>query len=534
MARVDFIRTEVAIFWPIWEMIKDVITGEWQVKRKRDLYLPRPNAADTSKANKLRYEAYLKRAVFFNVTKRTLSGLVGMVFMRDPVANLPASMQFLLTDASGSGLSLVQMAKRAVQFTVAYGRCGLFVDYPKLNGPTTVKAQQEGYVRPTITLFAPRMLYNWRTVTMGGKVQLSLVVMEETFIAQDDGFEAQEGQQFRVMRLVALSDALQTMKLAGVPADTPISVADNTSNDMIVAYTPMIYQVEIWRKQNGAVGHSIFQIYWPVDNTGAWLDFIPFTFIGSENNDADVDNPPLYDLAAVNIAHYRNSADYEDAINLVGQPTPVLAGLAQDWVENVLHGSVSLGSRAAIPLPVGATAQLLQASPNTMVKEGMDAKEKQMVALGAKLIEAASVPRTATEAQIDQTSERSALSSCAQNVEHAITQALKWAGNFIGGVDADDITYSLNTEFDLTKMSPQEMQAVVAAWQADALAKTEMRQALTRGGYATLNDDDFAIAVQEQKDEDVANMAAMTAAMPPPPMPPQGTVNENEYSEAAE
>jgi hypothetical protein len=55
----------------------------------------------------------------------------------------------------------------------------------------------------------------------------------------------------------------------------------------------------------------------------AW-NYIPFTFVGSVNNDETPDLPPLYDLAVLNVAHYRNSADYEESCYMVGQPTPYL------------------------------------------------------------------------------------------------------------------------------------------------------------------------------------------------------------------
>src|SRR3546814_14860468 len=92
---------------------------------------------------------------------------------------------------------------------------------------------------------------------------------------------------------------------------------------------------------------------------------------------------------------------------MVGQPTAWFSGLTKDWVEDVFRGRVFLGSRAAIPLPTGGQAGLLQVNPNSMPKEAMDQKERQMVALGAKLITQASVSRTLGEAQIEESSANS-------------------------------------------------------------------------------------------------------------------------------
>ena len=62
------------------------------------------------------------------------------------------------------------------------------------------------------------------------------------------------------------------------------------------------------------------------------LGTIPFSFVGADNNDATVDESPLYPLAQLNVAHYRNSADYEQSLFIVGQATPVFTGLTDEWV----------------------------------------------------------------------------------------------------------------------------------------------------------------------------------------------------------
>ena len=95
-----------------------------------------------------------------------------------------------------------------------------------------------------------------------------------------------------------------------------------------------------------------------------------------------------------------------------------------------LKGEVQLGSRAAVPLPEGGSMGLIQASANSMPKEAMDTKERQMVALGAKLVEQKQVQRTATEAGLENASETSVLASAANNTAEAFRKALKWCMEF--------------------------------------------------------------------------------------------------------
>ena len=219
-------------------------------------------------------------------------------------------------------------------------------------------------------------------------------------------------------------------------------------------------------------------------------------------------------MASINVAHYRNSADYEESCFIVGQPTPVLTGLTEEWVKDVLKGTVAFGSRGGIPLPVGGDAKLLQATENTMIKEAMEAKERQMVALGAKLVEQKQVQRTAFEAKVEATSEGSTLSSTAKNVQAAYVWALKWCAKFVGVPDTA-ITFELNTDFDIARMTPEERAQAIKEWQGGAITFEEMRAVLRKSGTATEED-------EQAKTKIAAETAAAMALATPANVPGDG------------
>jgi len=463
MPNVAFVRKDLKALLPLYQLIRDAIDGEVKIKAGKTKYLPQPNAEDESDENIQRYKAYVERAVFYNVTARTLKGFVGQVFLRDPVIEVPTLLKIVEEDANGGGVNITQSSKKAVGYVLSHGRAGLFVDYPATEGVASRAQLEAGDIRPTLNLYAPWRVLNWRTTKRGAREILSLVVLSETYIQSDDGFEMKEAEQFRVLRLGKSKDNVQ----------------DNIDEGEDV------YTVEVWRKEGGKFGIS--ESYQPRDSSGALLKEIPFTFIGAENNDVDIDNPPLYDLASLNVAHYRNSADYEESCFIVGQPTPYFAGLTEEWVNKVMGGTVTLGSRGAVPLPEGGSAGLLQAEANTMPKEAMEHKERQMVALGAKLVEQATVQRTATEADLEATSENSTLSSSAKNVSAAYKWGLEWCAVFVG-VPETGIVFELNTEFDIANMTPQERAQVISEWQSGAITFGEMRENLRKAGVAKLDD----------------------------------------------
>lgn len=479
MPNVSFEHPELKDARPQYELIADAVAGEHKVKSRKTKYLPQPNPSDLSEANRARYDAYRTRAVFYNVTRRTLAGLVGAVFETAPTENVPDDLKAIIADASGGGISLEQLAHKAVRLTLSQGRMGLFIDFPDTpDNPNGLPKAEADKLRPTITAYKPLDIVNWRVDEMDGVDVLTLVVLREDYIVSDDGFQQTKKEQYRVLRLVGGQ-----------------------------------YVAEIWRGNT-----KPFKTFNPTDYNGKPLDHIPFMFVGAENNDAEIDDPPMYDLASLNMAHYRNSADYEELVYIIGQPTAWFSGLTKDWVDDVFKGEVQLGSRAAIPLPVDGQAGILQVEPNTAAFEAMEHKEKQMVALGAKLVEQRNVQRTAREAVMDNKGETSQLATAARNVSTGLEWALAECRLFIAANTDSEIEYQLNTDYGLSDLTPEELNMIMKAWLDRGISFTEMRVSLRQAGIATLEDDkarteiDTEIEVQSQREVDKLEATAKAQA----------------------
>jgi hypothetical protein len=515
---IAYVRDEVTHYQPMWDLIRDALEGEPAIKGEYGCrasaytgsnrrsggqarrYLPQPNPTDTTKVNQERYRQYVERAVYYNFSRRTRDGMVGQVFLRPPVVKKPKALDCLDNNADGQGLSLVQVAKRATQNALSYGRGGLLTDYPETTGPMTPDAMKEGNIQPTIITYYPWQITNWATRMIGGFSALSLVVLEETVIEEsNDEYALSTMTQYRALRLDPTNEYI-------VEKHAPVAGSSATSRNAKPSYAKVVTK--------------------PTDADGKPFKEIPFVFTGSEANDIIPDQPPMYDLCSLNIAHYRNSADYEESCFQCGQATPVITGVNKYWVDNVLKGAIQLGSRGSISLPEGATADLLQTKPNSQPFEAMKHKEEQALALGAKLVQASTKQRTAMEAMIDSTSETSVLHNVANNVSAAIEQCLRWAAKFLGiivpegNVEADDtssdsnvIQYKLNTEYELTRMNANDRLAVIKIWQSGAICYNEMRAVLKVDGTATM-DDDEALAIIQEEQAQAAILGGATIADP--------------------
>ena len=477
MPNVGFKRKELKRQLGKYEKIRDCLEGEEAVKDKGSLYLPIPEASADETENMKKFKKYLQRAVFYGVTSRTTEGLVGQVFQKEIVFDVPTQFGFLQMDIDGAATTLEQHAKCTLEEIVSIGRGGLLVDSPVVEeGQVVTRADVEnGSIRPRVIFYRAEQIINWREINVGGQTKLSLLVLKEDTEVDDDGFEFKHEDRWREIRL------------------------DEE--------TGTVY-VQMWkRKDKSKTGQGETNEFEEdgepiqlLDKDGNQLQEIPFSFIGVLNNDSSVDEPPMNTLANLNIAHFRDSADYQQSSFLCGQPTPVFTGLTQQWVDDNMSGPITLGSSNAVALPVGGQAQLLQAEPNSQPFEAMKHKEEQMKAVGAKLIEPGTVEKTATEAEIEETSEASILSSAAKNVSAAYEKAIMYCSIFFGDseLSLDEITVKLNSEFQITGLSAQERQEVVAAWQNGVLVWEEVREVYRKKGIATLSDDEARTKIDDE------------------------------------
>jgi hypothetical protein len=481
---VEYVRPEVQERLVDWRDIRAVLKGERAVKELGPELLPRPNPDDTSQDNLLRYQAYITRAVLYNASARTLLGMVGYVFAKEPTIELPPPLEPLKDNADGAGTTLAAQSKTVLARALGYGRCGMLVDYPKTDGPVSKAQLDAGEVRPTILIYEPEDIINWDVEQVGSLQKLNLLVLKEKeMVRKDDGFCMEERIQYRVIRRVG--------KDVTVEIHREVEVDQKNVN-------PPTKTKEF----------KIVETFVLTDKSGGPLGEIPFVFVGAESNDPTVDVPPILDLVRLNIGHYRNSADYEEACYQVGQPTAYVAGVTEGWVKDVWGGTLRLGSRTVIALPVGGSAGLLQVQPNSMPHEAMEAKEKQMISLGARLVEQRTVRRTATETMLDYSSDTSILSSAAESVIRAYRLAFKFAALFTGG-DVKDTVMRLGEPLSRDILDPQAQMALVATWQAGAISGAELRRSLMRAGIAY--EEDF---VPEPPVEEVTEEGSTTGEKP--------------------
>lgn len=480
-----------------WSVVRDVVSGDNALRT--DIYLPQLNATDASVENVSRNKAYRSRAVWYPATQFTLEGLVGLAFHRDPVTELPTELDYLLEDCDGLGVSLYQQSQSVLQNNLAVGRHGLFVDWSEALGHPLIKA------------YHAEAIINWRYDIVDGKATLRMVILEEEAEEEEGEWGILLVKQWREIRL---NDA-GNVEVRLWREDTGVTktkrlVAMGTVKNEVTGEEQIIEAVEL--RSRGAV-----------------LTEIPFTFIGSNNNDASIDPAPLYGLAQLNLAHFRNSADYEDSVFFCGQVQPWISGLTEQWRDFMQNPFVLdangerrytgqkmyIGSRSPLLLPQGAAFGMAQAQPNSLAKEAMEHKEAQMVAVGARMIEATKVNKTATGENNDREATTSVLSLCVVNVSEAYQKAIGFCARFMDMKEADYAdAFKIQQDFVQLQANPQLMAELTKSWQSGLLAKNDVRDFFRRLGLIATERSNEDIDKDVESEEPLGTMGLPAPGIP--------------------
>lgn len=485
----DFVNPEYTAAMPWWVDTRVAVAGTPALMATPYLYLPDPAPLDQCDEARARYNGYLARAVYLNATGRTKVSLMGIALSDWPTLEVPTAMEYVETDADGAGLSIYSLTQVVVGELLEAGRGGLFVDYPsRAEGDSVSLAEQAAGTVPRIVFYKTEDIRDWAYTRVGNEMKLSFLKLYEVRQSRTaDGWSQSNIETYRVLRL---QDG--------------------------------VYTVEVLEKQSSgwvSTGQVI-----PRDSTGSPWREIPFQWLGAEINRAAPGKPPLYDLAQLNLGHFRNSADFEESCFMLGQPQVTMTGLSAAWRDHLEASGVYFGSRRVLMGPENSTIGLLQVQPNTLAQAAMKDKESQMQSIGARLIQPGQVVKTADQNRSESKSAYSVLSLVCDNASQGIKQALMWAQQYMGVTG--DVDFAIDTEFDGLTFNPAIAETLMKLVQSGLLPESDAWRMLRQLNMidAQKTDDE----IREELDSQIEAKAQMNAALG---MNPDGSIIEDPANE---
>lgn len=433
-ATIEHTHPAYAKSLPQWQKCRDVYEGEDAIKAAGKKYLPKLDGqSDTA------YQAYVTRAEFFNGFARSVNGLAGTALAVPPTLKVPTAMEEQLRDATLAGEPIGGLIGALVEEGLKVSRHGLLLDYSE-----TAK-------RPYVVSYTAEQIRDWDTVVVDGDVILSYLVLEEV-VTQREGFEIKHVTQYRRLRLVPEGPA-----------------------------GALVVDVQVWQKTGGDGPDKdtwrVIQTIRP-ERRGVRLTFLPFVIISSNGITPDVRKPAMLDLVAVNLSHYRTSADLEHGRHFTGLPQPVVIGATPDK-------DVQIDSSKVWPLPVGGDAKYMEFTGTGLktLETALDQKERRMAVLGSRMLEPQKKAVEAAAAlKMRQAGDDATLASVVGAIELGLTFLLRrwaWWGGYAQTPDAADIAITLNKDFVGTDI-PLDSLSLLA--QAEKLSFATLYYNLERAG----------------------------------------------------
>lgn len=494
-------------WFPVWESAKDVSDGEKAVKEKGTKYLPKTGLMEVLKNGDDLYKSYIKRASYFNGTGRTVDGLLGLVYRRSPVVELPAPLDEYVKDINMRGQDISTFSKKYLEEIIIKNRVGVLVDYPVKSDVLSTAEAEKLNMRPFAIMFKAESILDWDEERINNVYKTSYIMLRETERKRQD-LTVTSLEKRRVLDLVQPEELLQPEieRLTNAYEDDPARLQDELYR--LYATTPRYYRQRIFVKEtvtdiDEEANKSSEDARWcqvseffPMDVKGNMFEDIPFFVTTDRGVSLDLDYSMVFDLASVNLSLYRNSADLEN-INHVGtNPTPCAIGLRSTMLSNpnleenedAGDEQVALGLNTLLEFGDGGSSWMLEASGQGAVsmEAMMDKKRQEMAVLGSKIL--ASDPNgveAAETAQIHKQGEQGVLSSAVDAVIETMMNVFSTMYRWQTGTEyeAKKSDFQFNKDFIPGKLAPAVIVSMVQALQSGLMAPSEAFEMMKQGEW---------------------------------------------------
>ena len=436
-----------------WARVDDIVNGEARLKEVdlktlgQSTYIRYLNPSDMTEANKEENRGYINGAVLFAATERTLSGLMGMMYRKQPA--LPkfdnTLLDGLVADVDGCGMSMAQQSQSVVSAVCRNGRSGLLTDMPtSIEGKVYTRLDVKNGHRPVIKEYSASSIIDWL----------------------DDG------------TLLVLCEQYQEF-------------TDSTRIKREVKNRYLVYRLgddgvtlQVFTDGNDGLESDDKEI--PITAPkGVKLARIPFSFVGSKNNKPSIDPIPLEPVSNPNLGHYKESANRAESSYKVAAIQPFAADDEFQRAAQSPDGITEIDTGVGRMMVFGTGGKMGFASPppNTMSRAMQEDYESQMISSGAQIITPSGQAETAEAVKIKRASEASDLTIIGANVTSAYVERIKDACLMAGIEYKDDYAFSMNDEFFDNSMTADDALKQMQIWQGSAISTEVLHSNLKRGKF---------------------------------------------------
>lgn len=442
----------------LWELLNDLRAGTDAMRDAGARWLPQESAeSDTA------FQSRLTRSFLFSAYDDTVKKLSSKPFVK-PVT-LSDSDEYLddfALDVDGTGTSLTDFARDMMDVAVDRGFCHVLVDFPDTKNVETLEQERKLGIRPRFVLIEPDRLIGWRfDQTTGGTPSLKSIRIREDKVE---------------------------------PSGKYI--------DVIVRYIRE-YRDNGWSlfKYNNKTKAYILE----AEGTNT-LGKVPLVTVYFNSTGFMVAEPPLLDLAHLNLAHYQSNSDQRNILRFSRFALLFAKGLEDDEFDSI---------------EIGPTRLLKSKSPNADLKyvehtgasiaagaADLKSLQEQMEVLGLQPLLTASGGVTATGQSIEEARSHSEIQAWVKALETTLVNAFSLALQWTSKELPKDFKVNVFSDFVLSVRASQDIQSLITMRRdREITRKTFLEEIKRRALLRDMFDVDEEIALVEQESADA--LAAM-------------------------
>ena len=441
---------------PVWSQIRAAIGGKLGVVKLLNsdqgyfsIIAPNYRTNNAVELSKRKFD-FFSRGRFTNFTGTTHDTYLGMISEKPIEVELPDRLEGLKSNADGANSSLQDFANNITSEVLITARSGILVDPPTLTGGTIADANQAlplwvSYKAEDITSYVV------------DKNKLVQVVLNETYYEYEDGVYVLKSQ----VRILNLRDGVYTSTI----------YRDNKQYEVV---TPMV--------------------------NGSTMDYIPFIFIGSENNHPCYDRPVMFDLAHQNLGHFELDCNNRDNLHYHGQGmTNVYTSMDNESFSELNPSGMDVGAKGKNMFDQGDRVEILQIEATGAIASEMLRDEQRMIMLGAQVVQDKSSSKTLGGEVMEKNAATSQLKRIAINVSQGLTQCAIWSAEIMGVPD-DNILVKVNNRFVTESMTFQDVLAMFQMVQGGAASLEELHEVKRKAGYTDKTNEELDDTLENEAD----------------------------------
>lgn len=410
-------------------------------------------------ANVQRRKEYWSRGRFFNAVSKTVESFHGMIHNYDAEYDLSPQMEIIAEDVTGSGQSLWEFEKLVTYQLILKGRFGALSDMKSTDRELTKAEQDMPEYRPRVICYKAEQIL--RTVVMNGSA-VDIRLSEPTTVEDGDDYKT-----VNYTRRLMLINGIYVNRLYD-------------ENEKLIS--------EIAPRANGK-----------------YLQEIPFVFYGSDMNTPEYSKPPMFDLAHINLGHFRLDCDNRDNLYYHGQgQTNVFTDMDAHEFDSLNPAGLDTGAKGKNMFKAGDKVELLQLDATGAIPSEMLRDQDRMIQAGAQVIQPNGSAMTLGQKKIEAGSSLSTLGRIAHNASGGIELQLYFLGLFVG--DTYKNKYRVNSKFITDEMTPELLNVHMAMVQGGVLPAITLNDSARRAGLTKMDNEQIA----ESLLEDGVSMSGMS------------------------